>query len=114
MYENKHQKLAPRQVFYRRVLKNLLVAGGIMTVCLVIGTLGFHGLCSNVRWLDAFHNSAMLLSGMGPVLNNLCDSGIWFSSFYALFSGVVFITTIALILAPALHRFFHKLHVECK
>src|SRR5690242_3808950 len=114
MYENKRQKLAPRHVFYRRIARNIVTALGILAVCMIIGTLGFHGFCNNVRWLDAFHNSAMLLSGMGPVLNDLCDSGIWFSSFFALFSGVVFITTAGLILAPAIHRFFHKLHLEEK
>jgi hypothetical protein len=31
-----------------------------------------------------------------------------------LFSGVVFITNIGFILAPVIHRFFHKLHVEAK
>jgi hypothetical protein len=51
---------------------------------------------------------------MGPVLSNLCDTGIWFSSFYALFSGVVFITNIGFILAPVIHRFFHKLHLEAQ
>lgn len=114
MYETRRQKLAPRHIFYRRILWNLLTALGIMAVALIIGTVGFHGFCNNVRWLDAFHNSAMLLSGMGPVINNLCDPGIWFSSFYALFSGIVFITTAGLILAPAIHRFFHKFHLEEK
>jgi hypothetical protein len=112
MYEHKKQPLASKKVFYGRIMKNLVVALFIMTVSLLIGIIGFHSTCSNVRWLDAFHNSAMLLSGMGPVLSNLCDPGIWFSSFYALFSGVVFITNIGVILAPAIHRFFHKLHLE--
>ena len=114
MYEHKKQPLAPLNVFYQRILKNLLVALLVMALCLLIGTVGFHSTCDHIRWLDAFHNSSMLLSGMGPVLSDLCDTGIWFSSFYALFSGVVFITNIGVILAPAIHRFFHKLHLEAK
>jgi hypothetical protein len=114
MYEHKKQPLAPRSVFYKRIAKNLLVALLIMAISLAIGTVGFHNTCANIRWLDAFHNSAMLLSGMGPVLSNLCDSGIWFSSIYALFSGIIFMTNIGVILAPAIHRFFHKLHLEAK
>ena len=112
MYEHKKQPLAPKKVFYKRILNNLLVATIIMAVSLLIGVIGFHSTCANIRWLDAFHNSAMLLSGMGPVISNLCDPGIWFSSFYALFSGVIFITNIGVILAPAIHRFFHRLHLE--
>src|SRR5215471_16232233 len=114
MYENKREKLATLSIFYRRIFRNLLTGIIIMAVSLIIGTLGFHSFCNTVRWLDAFHNSAMLLSGMGPVITNLCDSGIWFSSFYALFSGVVFITTSGIILAPAIHRLFHKLHLQDK
>jgi len=42
----------------------------------------------------------------------MTDGGKWFNSIYAIFSGVVFITNIGLILAPALHRLFHTLHLE--
>lgn len=114
MYEHKSQPLAAKQVYYRRIINNLLVGFGILGVALLIGSAGFYFTCDHIRLLDAFHNASMLLSGMGPVLNNLCDTGIWFSSFYALFSGIVFITNIGFILAPVIHRFFHKLHLEAK
>ena len=39
-------------------------------------------------------------------------SGKLFSSAYALFSGVAFITNIGFILTPAVHRFLHRLHVK--
>lgn len=112
MYEHKREPLASRPVFYMRVAKNLLVGILVLAISLLIGIIGFHTTCPHIRWLDAFHNASMLLSGMGPVLDNLCDTGIWFSSLYALFSGVVFITNIGFILAPVIHRFFHKLHLE--
>lgn len=35
-----------------------------------------------------------------------------FSSAYALFSGVAFITNIGFILAPAVHRLMHKIHIQ--
>jgi len=35
-----------------------------------------------------------------------------FSSAYALFSGIIFITNVGVILAPAMHRLFHRLHLE--
>lgn len=113
-YEHKRQKLAPRRVFVQRIVNNLVVALTIMTICLLIGVIGFHETCDGVSWLNAFHNSCMLLSGMGPVLTDLCTPGIWFSSFYALFGGIIFITNIGIILAPAIHRLFHKLHIEEK
>jgi hypothetical protein len=111
MYEHKKQALAPRATFYQRIAKNLLFATGILIICLFIGILGYH-YTDQVSWIDALHNASMILSGMGPVVEMKSDAGKYFSSFYALFSGIVFITNIGLILAPALHRLFHRLHLE--
>lgn len=83
----------------------------ILILCLLIGVLGYHYLAL-AGWLDAVHNASMILSGMGPVIEIKTDAGKLFSSFYALFSGIVFITNIGIILAPAIHRLFHALHVE--
>ena len=111
MYESKSKPLLPVHLFYRRVLKNVVFASGILAICLVIGLIGFH-YTANTSWIDAFHNSSMLLSGMGPVVNIENNGGKIFSSFYALFSGVVFITNIGIILAPVMHRLYHRLHLE--
>lgn len=114
MYEHKKQPLASPKTFYRRVGKNLLFSMLIMALCLIIGTVGFKITVSpNPRWIDCFHNASMLLSGMGPVLTEIDNTtGKLFSSFYALFSGIAFITNIGIILAPIAHRFFHKLHLS--
>lgn len=113
MYEHKSRPLAPKRVFYFRLLRNFLIGSGILLLCLGIGIVGYH-YTAKIPWLDALHNASMILSGMGPVATIDTVSGKWFSSFYALFSGVVFITNISFILAPAVHRFLHKLHIEDK
>ena len=113
MYEQRKQKLAPKSVFYRRMLHNIIIALIIMAVCLIIGVLGYH-YTANIPWIDAMHNASMILSGMGPVVEITTVSGKWFSSVYALFSGIVFITNVGVILAPAVHRLFHRLHLEDK
>jgi hypothetical protein len=113
MYEHKHQPLASAKTFYKRIGWNILLACGILSICLLIGVAGYH-FSAGAGWLDSFHNASMILSGMGPVIEITTDAGKWFSSFYALFSGVVFITNIGLILAPAIHRILHSLHVEAK
>ena len=110
MLESKHQPLASAIVFRRRIMNSLLLGLFIMFICLMIGVLGYHITCG-VSWLDALHNASMILSGMGPVITITTISGKIFSTFYALFSGVIFITNIGVILAPAIHRFFHKMHV---
>ena len=35
-----------------------------------------------------------------------------FAGFYALFSGVTFITMVGVLFAPALQRFLHRFHLE--
>lgn len=111
MYEHRKQKLASMSTFYQRVLKNILMAVAVMFVCIIIGIVGYH-YTAGIAWLDAVHNASMILSGMGPVVEIKTVAGKWFSSFYALFSGVVFITNIGIILAPVMHRMFHRLHLE--
>ncbi len=111
MYEHKTQPLVPMATFYKRILKNLLFASGVLLICLLIGITGYH-YTANIPWLDSLHNASMILSGMGPVVEITTVSGKWFSSFYALFSGVAFITNIGIILAPAAHRLFHRLHLQ--
>ena len=110
-YETKSQPLAPLTKFYQRILYNMLVAALLLGVCLVIGIAGYHYI-AGAAWIDALHNAAMILSGMGPVIEIKTTPGKLFSSCYALFSGVAFITNIGIILAPAAHRLFHRLHVR--
>jgi hypothetical protein len=114
MYEHKKQPLAPKQIFYTRLGRNFLVSILLLVFCLGIGTVGFKLFAPPAYgWFDCFHNASMLLSGMGPVIMDFhTTGGKLFSSFYALFSGVAFITNIGILMAPAIHRFFHKLHLE--
>ncbi len=113
MYEHRKQPIASKATFYQRILKNIIIALIIMAVCLIIGIVGYH-YTDNIPWIDSLHNASMILSGMGPVVEIKSDTGKIFSSGYALFSGIVFITNVGVILAPAVHRIFHRLHVEEK
>ena len=114
MYETKSEPLAPRIVYYKRIGKNFLQVSGIFVIMLAIGTTGYH--CSTspyTPWLDSFHNASMILSGMGPIVTSgFTSGGKIFSSLYALFSGIVFISSVGFILAPGIHRIFHRLHLE--
>ncbi len=111
MYEHKKQPVATTATFYQRILKNILIALFIIAVCLAIGVAGYH-YTDNVPWIDALHNASMILSGMGPVVEIKSEGGKIFSSAYALFSGLVFISIAGFILAPAIHRIFHRLNHE--
>lgn len=111
MYETKNEDLAPLRVFYKRVLWNLFIVTLLLGGCLTIGILGYHYI-ADIPWIDALHNASMILSGMGPVVTIENTSGKLFSSFYALFSGIAFITNIGILLTPLAHRLYHRLHVD--
>jgi hypothetical protein len=113
MYESKHQPLASLSVFYKRILRNMVVATGLLSACLLIGVFGYHYI-ANIEWIDSVHNSSMILGGMGPVVEIKNFSGKIFSSIYALFCGVALLTNVGILFAPTFHRFLHKLHVGGK
>ena len=112
-YEHKSQPLASRKVFLHRVYRNVQLMVLMLGLCLLIGVIGYR-YGGPMNWIDAIHNASMILSGMGPVAEVRTNGGKIFSSAYALFSGVAFITNIGLLFAPIAHRFFHKLHAEEK
>ena len=115
MIERKKQKLIPKTVFYRRLWTNATVGFCIMAVCLLIGVFGYKLTIPKMGWFDCLLNASMILSGMGPMIPpeiTLTNTAKVFASLYALFSGVAFISTIGILIAPIAHRFFHKLHIE--
>jgi hypothetical protein len=82
------------------------VAGAI-----AFGAWGYHTF-DQLPWLDAALNAAMILTGMGPVNPVVTPAAKLFAIVYALFSGVFFLTMVAVLLAPALHHFLHRFHLE--
>jgi len=87
------------------------MAACIVSPSLGLGVLGYH-FFAELPWVDAILNASMILTGMGPVDPLKTVSAKLFASFYALFSGIVFITTAGILLAPVMHRFLHKFHLE--
>jgi hypothetical protein len=111
MYETRHQRLAPIPVFLNRLSRNILQGTVIIAISLGLGMFGYHHL-EKMSWVDAFENASMILSGMGPVSDLHTNSGKIFAGAYALFSGIIFLVVIGLVIAPILHRFLHKFHVD--
>ncbi len=111
MYEHRRAPLLPRAAFLRRLARNAGVAALFVAASLTLGSLGYHFLCG-LAWIDAVLNAAMILTGMGPVDVITSTPGKIFAAAYALFSGVAFLTIVALLLAPVAHRFMHRFHLE--
>ena len=113
LYEAKAQRPLPRAHFARRLGLHIAVALGVLGASLAIGMLGYAEF-ENLPWLDAFLNAAMLLGGMGPVDLPKTEAGKLFAGCYALYAGLVFIVTAALLLSPVLHRVLHRFHWDEK
>lgn len=111
--ENQKQRVANLYHFLGRMIGYNLIAFMIVVFSVSIGTIGYHyfGVTS---WLDSFHMACMILTGMGPVVPMTCfsSSAKLFSSFYALYSGIAFLSMTAVFFAPIIHRILHILHVE--
>jgi hypothetical protein len=111
MYERKGEKLLSFPRFLKRVAMAFLLALAVAGVALMIGTLGYHQL-AGLAWIDAELNAAMILTGMGPVDPMKSAAAKIFASGYALFSGIVFLTSMGIVLAPVFHRVVHKFHLD--
>ena len=111
MFEKKTDRLLPKKIFFRRVFRNFIVANLLLAFSLLVGTTGYHWI-ADLGWVDSFLNSSMILTGMGPVNVMKTDSAKIFASFYAIFSGVAFLTTVGILIAPLAHRLMHKFHLE--
>ncbi|MHB1863446.1 MAG: hypothetical protein ACYCVL_10800 [Gemmatimonadaceae bacterium] len=107
----RYKPLPPQQAFVRHLARNFVLGTGMVGGALMIGVVGYH-VTAGLEWLDSLVNASMILSGMGPVNPVTRSAGKWFESFYALFSGVVFITSVGVLLAPVARRFLHRFHLD--
>lgn len=111
MYEHRTDPLLARPHFLRRQLLHSGVAGLLLASALGMGVLGYH-LTEDLSWLDSLLNASMILGGMGPVDPVKSTAAKLFASFYALFSGLVFVAAAGILFAPALHRLIHRFHLD--
>jgi hypothetical protein len=111
MFEHKRSPLLSQAAFLIRVGWSVAATAGIVAFSLLMGSAGYHYL-GELPWIDALLNASMILAGMGPVDPIKSSAAKLFASFYALYSGIAFLSIIAILMAPLLHRFLHKFHLE--
>jgi intracellular septation protein A len=103
--------LASRDVFLRRVRRATAYALALVVATLAIGSVGYRVL-EHMNWLDAFHQSALILSGVGSTADVKSDGGKVFDAIYALFCGVILLAATGLMFTPVIHRLLHRFHLE--
>jgi hypothetical protein len=111
MFESKTDPLLSRREFLARMGRSLGLTLLIVGFSLLLGGAGYHYF-GRLPWIDAVLNASMILTGMGPVDPMKSTAGKLFATFYALYSGIAFLTMMAVLFAPVLHRLMHKFHLE--
>jgi len=110
-FEHKSEPVISRRRFAGRMLRSFSITLGIGALSLAIGTVGYCYF-GPLDLLDGLLNASMILTGMGPVDPMRTDGGKLFASFYALYSGIAFLSIMAVITAPIFHRIMHRFHLE--
>lgn len=105
------KKLPHHTFFANRMLRNILAASGIIFFSLGIGIAGYCYFF-NLNFVDGFYNASMILTGMGPIDAAPNAAAKVFAGFYAIYSGVAFLTSVAVILGPVVHRFLHQFRLD--
>jgi hypothetical protein len=98
-----------RGVFLRRQLVHSMFSLAVLSGSLALGMWGYRHY-EQLSWRDAFLNAAMILGGMGPVKQDLSETGKVFAGLYALYSGLVVIAVTGLLLAPGVHHIMKRAH----
>jgi hypothetical protein len=112
-YERRHEPLASPAVLTRRLAGMSVVAVGLIAASLAVGIAGYHWIVGIPRLVDCVYSAAMILGGMGPVLEDPpTDAGKWFASAYAIYCGVVLLVSVGLLISPLFHRLLHHFHVD--
>jgi hypothetical protein len=109
MFEHRHQPLITNAAYVKRQIKHGLIALVIILGSLAAGMTGYH-IFEKLSWIDSLLNASMILGGMGPVNAIGTNAGKIFASFYALYSGIVFLVVAGVLFAPAFHRLMHHFH----
>ena len=113
MYEHKTAPLISKKKFAKRLFIHSLLSFLILLISLAFGIAGYH-FTENLSFTDSLLNAAMILGGMGPVNLLHTEGGKLFASFYALYSGIVFLVVAGIIFAPVAHRILHMMHIDLK
>lgn len=107
----KTPKLVAKRHFYRKLVRSLAFSTFLIALSLFIGMAGYHWL-AGLGWVDSLLNASMILTGMGPVNVMESNAAKIFASFYALYSGIAFLSIFAVFFAPIFHRFLHQFNLD--
>jgi len=111
MADSQVKPLSPQKQFVNKILRSAIAGALVLAFSLLIGIIGYHHYF-NLGWIDILYNASMILTGIAPVDKAINNGGKIFASLYAIYSGVTFLTSVAIIISPVAHRFLHKFRID--
>lgn len=111
--KNRRRRAHHRRIFLGRFARGAIFAGILIMASLALGVFGYHFI-AGLDWIESVLNASMILTGMGPVAPLESAAGKLFASFYALFSGLAFVTASGILLTPMLQHMLRRLHIQEK
>jgi len=104
-FEHRKQQVVSLPHFFLRLGRYTLFCMLLIALSVLIGAIGYK-CYGQLSWLDSFYMSCMILTGMGPVAEMTTPTAKLFSSFYALYSGVAFLSITAVFLRRLFTGYF--------
>ena len=111
MYERADERLLPRRRFALRMAKFLAAALAIDCLAVALGAVGYRTL-EGLSWLDSVVDSAMVITGNGPMSELKTPAGKLFAAFDALIGAAVYVVVVGVLLSPLAHRLMHSFHLK--
>ncbi len=110
-HRHKTKQLPHKKHFISSLGRSAFFAFIFIIFSLGIGTIGYH-IYFQIPWVDSLYNASLILTGMGPVDKAPDNSAKIFASIYSIYSGVAFLTSVAVLFSPVFHRFLHKFRLD--
>ncbi len=110
MFEHVTSELLSVHRFVLRMVRYFAISVLMLLFGLLPGVVGFQVLGLDLA--EATLNALSLLGGVEPPVEVTADHSRWFVAGYGLFIEAVFFLAVATLLAPLVHRMFHRMHLQ--
>ncbi len=109
-FERARHDLLPTREFIVRMIRCYLFATAFLAFSLFVGIVGFN-MIEGFNFKMALVNAASMLGSVDLPYPPKSGYGMLFAAWYGLFAETVFLLAVATLLAPVIHRIYHRFHL---
>ena len=115
MFERRSDPLISKPRFLRRIVIAFLITLGLAALSIALGTVGHRLLFEDLTWSDSYLRTCLILAehdvkhdGNARPKSAL---GTVFAGLFGLYARLVFVSLVAILIVPIVHRIIHRLHL---